>query len=259
MKKDGKLVDVESVRLPSFGPLRPGKYILIFLITVILLAVFLLFFLPGIVKGGRYVTFTSSMSSVGVIIDGEYTGSTSGTNYFIESGSHEAEYIKNGITIGKETLEIDHPVFATLFIRRTQTVNIVPTQEEGLYESIFDSTLEDVVSYSAVLSYDETYNYPPLYTSYAMDVSAIGIRDVSSDFHLLSSFVTTEEMLEDLKAAAAILDKNGIKYSTADLTVLDSLISGNGENTDCTLLSPSGLITHLTVSIHTAESLSRWE
>ena len=240
MKKDGKLVDVESVRLPSFGPLRPGKYILIFLITVILLAVFLLFFLPGIVKGGRYVTFTSSMSSVGVIIDGEYTGSTSGTNYFIESGSHEAEYIKNGITIGKETLEIDHPVFATLFIRRTQTVNIVPTQEEGLYESIFDSTLEDVVSYSAVLSYDETYNYPPLYTSYAMDVSAIGIRDVSSDFHLLSSFVTTEEMLEDLKAAAAILDKNGIKYSTADLTVLDSLISGNGENTDCTLLSPSG-------------------
>ena len=122
MKKDEKLVDVEPVRLPSFGPLRPGKYILIFLITVILLAVFLLFFLPGIVKGGRYVTFTSSMSSVGVIIDGEYTGSTSGTNYFIESGSHEAEYIKNGITIGKETLEIDHPVFATLFIRRIRSL-----------------------------------------------------------------------------------------------------------------------------------------
>ena len=240
MKKEEKLVDVEPVRLPSFGPLRSGKYILILLITVILLAVFLLFFLPGIVKGGRYVTFTSSMSSVGVIIDGEYTGSTSGTNYFIESGSHEAEYIKNGITVGKETLEIDHPVFATLFIRRTQTVDIVPTQTDGLYESIFDNTLEGVVSYSAVLSYDETYNYPPLYTSYAMDVSAIGIRDVSRDFHLLSSFVTTEEMLDDLKAAAAILDENGIKYSTADLTVLDSLISGNGENTDCTLLSPSG-------------------
>lgn len=240
MKKDEKLVDVEPVRLPSFGPLRPGKYILIFLITVILLAVFLLFFLPGIVKGGRYVTFTSSMSSVGVIIDGKYTGSTNGTNYFIESGSHEAEYIKNGIIIGKETLEIDHPVFATLFIRRTQTVDIVPAQTDGLYESIFDSTLEGVVTYSAVLSYDETYNYPPLYTSYAMDVSAIGIKDVSSDFHLLSSFVTTGEMLEDLKAAAAILDENGIKYSTADLAVLDSLISGNGENTDCTLLSPSG-------------------
>ena len=240
MKKDEKLVDVEPVRLPSFGPLRPGKYILISLITVILLAVFLLFFLPGIVKGGRYVTFTSSMSSVGVIIDGEYTGSTSGSNYFIKSGSHEAEYIKNGITIGKETLEIDHPVFATLFIRRTQTVDIVPAQAEGLYESIFDSTLEGVVSYSAVLSYDETYNYPPLYTSYARDVSAIGIRDVSSDFHLLSSFVTTGEMLDDLKAAAAILDENGVKYSTADLTVLDSLISGNGEKTDCTLLSPSG-------------------
>ena len=240
MKKDEKLVDVEPVRLPSFGPLRPGKYILIFLITVILLAVFLLFFLPGIVKGGRYVTFTSSMSSVGVVIDGEYIGSTSGTNYFIESGSHEAEYIKNGITVRKETLEIDHPVFATLFIRRTQTVDIVPTQTDGLYESVFDNTLEGVVSYSAVLSYDETYNYPPLYTSYARDVSAIGIRDVSSDFHLLSSFVTTGEMLDDLKAAAAILDENGVKYSTADLTVLDSLISGNGENTDCTLLSPSG-------------------
>ena len=37
-----------------------------------------------------------------------------------------------------------------------------------------------------------------------------------------------------------LLDENGIKYSTADLAVIDSLISGNGENTDCTLLSPSG-------------------
>ena len=223
MKKEEKLVDVEPVRLPSLGPMRPGKYILISLITVILLALFLLFFLPGIVKGGRYVTFTSSMSGVGVIIDGEYTGSTSGTNYFIESGSHEAEYIKNGITIGKETLVIDHPVFATLF-----------------YESILDNTLEGVVSYSAVLSYDETYNYPPLYTSYARDVSSLSISDVSSDFHLLSSFVTTEEMLDDLKSAAAILDEKGIKYSALDITVPESLISGNGENTDVTLVSPSG-------------------
>lgn len=240
MKKEEKLVDVEPVRLPSLGPMRPGKYILISLITVILLALFLLFFLPGIIKGGRYVTFTSSMCGVGVIIDGEYTGSTSGTNYFIESGSHEAEYIKNGITIGKETLVIDHPVFATLFIRHTQTVDIVPSQSDGLYESILDNTLEGVVSYSAVLSYDETYNYPPLYTSYAKDVSALGISDVSSDFHLLSSFVTTKEMLDDLKSAAAILDENGIKYSTLDITVLESLISGNGDNTDVTLVSPSG-------------------
>ena len=56
--------------------MRPGKYILIVLIILILIIFFLLGLLPGIINGGRYVSFNSSLSNVGVIIDDKYIGNT---------------------------------------------------------------------------------------------------------------------------------------------------------------------------------------
>ena len=238
MKKEEKVVNVEPVRLPYLGSMRPGKYILILLIAAVLLVFFMLFLLPGIVKGGRYVTFTSSLSDVGIILDGRYLGSTSGTNYFISSGNHEAVYVKNGITVGNDTIEIDHPVFATLFIRRSACVDIEAENTEGLYESIFENTLEGLADYSAVLSYDSSYNYPPLYSNYAADAAALSLRDVSSDMHLLSSFVTTEEMYDDLVNALRILDRAGITYSTVSTDLLQALLSGNAGSTDEVIVSP---------------------
>ena len=94
MKKE-KLPEVEPVRLPVLFGMRPGKYILILLIAAVILIFFLLGILPGIVRGGRYISFETSYSDVGVILDGQYIGSSEGSRIFVSSGSHEAEYIKN--------------------------------------------------------------------------------------------------------------------------------------------------------------------
>ena len=113
MKKD-KLPEVEKVVLPKFLGMRPGKYILIALVIVILILFFLIGILPGILNGGRYVSFNSELSNVGIILDEKYIGSTEGSRIFVPSGEHKVEFIKDSEVIYSETLKIDHPIVLTL-------------------------------------------------------------------------------------------------------------------------------------------------
>lgn len=227
MKKKKDIPEVTPVRLPEILGMRPGKYIFILSVIIVMLAVFLILYLPGIVNGGRWVQFTSEMTDVGVFVDGRYTASTTGQRVFIQSGTHEVTYIKNSTVAGSSSLDVDHPVFGTLFVRRTLDVPVTITADESeLYQGIKEETLEGLVAYSAVLEYDRFYNYRPLLTSYAKDVAALGLKDVSNDFYIFSLFVTSEKMLDDLKQAMEILDDNGISYRTADVEEIQSLING---------------------------------
>lgn len=238
MKGKRKLVEVEPVRLSEKFGMRPGKYILLILSAALLVIIFLLLFLPGIVKGGRWTGFDSPMTDVGVIVDGRYIGSTSGSEYFIPSGVHEVEYIKNGIRISGGTLEIDHPVFATLFVHRRLDVPVTVEETEGLYESVYEHTLRELVVYSGVLSFDDFYDCPPLYSNYARDIVALGLGDVSSDFLLLSMFATSAELVDDLEKAVSILEENGVAYECIDLADARTISSGQPVETDSKLLSP---------------------
>lgn len=239
MGKKKNLVEVAPVKLPYFHGMRPGKYILGLIVLALLLAVFFILFLPGIVRGGRYVDFHSSLADVGVLIDGKYLGSSTGGHYFIESGDHEVEYIKSGITVSSGRLEIDHPVFATLFVRRTLDVSIpVPDETEELYRSVYDSTLENLVLYAPVQDYDSSYNYPQLYQKYAQDAAALCAGDVSRDFYTLSLFASSQAMADDLEAAASMLTDAGLTFSSADPALARTLLEG-GYRTQTDSVTPS--------------------
>ena len=95
MKRRIDLPQVDEVKLPEFLHMRPGVYILIVLVLALLLAVFLIAFYPGIRNGGRYVTFTGSLSESGVSLDGTYLGSTD-YQYFLKSGTYEVSLTKAG-------------------------------------------------------------------------------------------------------------------------------------------------------------------
>ena len=232
MKGKRKLVEVEPVRLPEKFGMRPGKYILLMLIAAVVLIVFLLFFLPGIVNGGRWTRFTGELTDVGVIVDGTYVGSTGTTEYFIPSGHHEVEYIKNGITISSADLDVDHPLFGTLFFHRMLEVHVETMNVQGLYDSILEHTLQDLVAYSGVLEFDGFYDCPPLYSDFAKDVAALGIVDVSQDFLLLSLFATSAELIADLEKAVSILEENEIGYECVDILMARDLAEGEGVATD---------------------------
>lgn len=227
-----ELPETEPVVLHEILGMRPGKAIFIGLIIAAVLIIFLLFFLPGIVKGGRYVSFSSSYTSVGILDSGRYIGSTDGTKFFMTSGEHQLTYIKDGETIGEETLRIDHPVFFTLFVRRTLDHAITVSPSTAIIERAYERALEDAVLYSAVTDYDEFYNYRPLITAFAEDAIANGEQEVADEIFTLASFVTSDMMYADLQSAIKVLEENGISYTSPELEIvleaIPSILAGTG-------------------------------
>lgn len=223
-KKKITLPEVEEVKLPVLFGLRPGKYILILLILVILALVFLFGFLPGIVNGGRYVHFNSSYSYVGVIVDDIYIGSTEGSRFFIPSGKHNVEYLKNGDVVFNESIEIDHPVFMTMLFKRTMDIDVNIPEETKIYEKSLSLALEDLPLYSVVTEYPSAYNYRPIFTMLAKDAVSAGIKDVADDLLLEALFITTEEMFEDYKQAKELYQKNSINYKSEKLIKLEDAL-----------------------------------
>ncbi len=223
MKKD-KLPEVEDVVLPKFLGMRPGKYILIALIVVILLLVFLLGILPGIISSGRYISFNSNLADVGIILDGKYIGSTEGSRIFVSSGKHNVEYIKNSEKIADDVISVDKPIFLTLLIKRTMNVDVPNVGNQEIYNKSLKNTLNNIVSYSQVVDYSEFYNYPPLITNLAKDAVACNISDVSKEFFLLLNFITSDVMKADLDNALSILGQNNISYNSANFTKLYNIL-----------------------------------
>lgn len=215
MKKD-KLPEVEDVVLPKFLGMRPGKYILIVLIIFILIIFFLLGLLPGIINGGRYVKFNSSLSNVGIIIDNEYIGSTEGSRIFVSSGKHQVEYIKDSIVIDSATIEVDHPILLTMLFKRTMDVELLISPDKTVYERALKRTLEQIQDYSAITDYSSSYNYPPLIENLAKDAISCRQSDVSKEFFFIANFITSNEMKNDLDNAINILKDNNINYSSLE-------------------------------------------
>ena len=223
MKKE-KLPEVEQVVLPNVLGMRPGKYILIALIVVILLLIFLLGILPGIISSGRYISFNSNLADVGIILDGKYIGSTEGSRIFVSSGKHNVEYIKNSEKIADDVISVDKPIFLTLLIKRTMNVDVPNVGNQEIYNKSLENTLYNIVSYSQVVDYSDFYNYPPLITNLAKDAVACNISDVSKEFFLLLNFITSDVLKADLDNALIILEQNNISYKTANFTNLYNML-----------------------------------
>ena len=232
MKKD-KLPEVEKVVLPKFLGMRPGKYILIALVIVILILFFLIGILPGILNGGRYVSFNSELSNVGIILDEKYIGSTEGSRIFVPSGEHRVEFIKDSEVIYSETLKIDHPIVLTLIFKRTLDVNVPVANNKEIYQRALISTIEQIEAYSAITDYSEFYNYPPLIENLAKDAASCGINDVAEELFFISNFITSNEMKLDLDNAIKLLEDNNINYKSDSFnnlySKLDDILDSNSD------------------------------
>lgn len=224
--KNEKLPEVEPVKLPVLYGMRPGKYILILLIIAVILIFFLLGILPGIVRGGRYISFETSYTDVGIVLDGKYIGSSEGSRLFVPSGEHKAEYIKHGDVIYSEDIRVDHPVVLTLLFKRTGTIRPELPQDPSLYEKTLEDTLTLLPVYSHVTDAPASFRQKPLFTNLAQDAVAAGVKDVSEEFLVMLNFVTTDALQEDLDEALSILTANGITYSTPEFDALYSAIPG---------------------------------
>ena len=200
------LPKVQPVELkPIFG-MKPGKWLAMLYISVFVLIVFLAGILPGILNGSKRVTFNSNIPYTAVYVDGCYAGGTPFTKK-IRSGVHNVEYKINDFLLDSCSIKVGHPVFFTWLFPRSMKIDAKLTLSENAYRSLTSEFLNDVCSYSAVLSYDSVNHYPEIYTTYAKSVKDCMFFDENT-FKSSLLFITTDEMKSDAFNACGILGLN---------------------------------------------------
>jgi len=218
-KEEPPSITVEPVHLPAVWGMQPGVYLTIIYAIVFLLALFLVGFLPGILKGGKRVAFTSQVEPTAVYVDGSYVGSAPTTS-FISSGTHDIEFSFNGIVTDSMQVEIAHPVFFTWLFPRTQAIAANLTLETESQVTLYLRQMEaEVFSWSSITDFSETYHYPPLMLRAARTLSASEAAKNTAEgmvdsFSRCLRFITSETLLEDAKAALVVLTDSGLLTSS---------------------------------------------
>ena len=203
MKPKIELPPVEEVVLPKLFNLRPGYLILGMIILALLILIFLLGFLPGIIKGGRYVSFQAPLSETGILLNGTYLGSAT-HQYFIPSGTHTVEYVKADQIYATEEINIDHPIFFTWLIHRTKllqepTISLSHDQKD----TIISFLLNEIQEVSKALEYPPQFPYQPVYKNLFTDLQALEINKPEI-ITLALSMISNETMREEAEQFFAI-------------------------------------------------------
>lgn len=227
MKRHIELPQVKEVQLPHFLGMRPGIYIAVLLIVAIILLLFVVGFLPGIIRGGRYVTFSSPLAQTGVTIDGTYLGGTP-YQFFVPSGEHEVTFTKGGIPIGKTTLKVDHPVFLTWLFHRTSKLDsdiTNLTSQEKTSITVFN--LQEVISFSSITVFDAVHPYSPVFKNLIEDALAMKLDDTSltDSFALAANFITSKAMLTDALEAKEVMSNKTTPLIEKTLKVAQQLFA----------------------------------
>jgi hypothetical protein len=212
MKKSDQLKDIHVVPVtlkPLFG-MPPGLYLTILYVLILLIVLFLVGFLPGIVRSGRRVTFTSDLAPALVTVDGKYIGSAPVTA-FIEPGEHEVVFSYEDIVAKQLNFSVDHPVFFTWLVPRKQQVASGPvfaTQEE--LRAYLHRMFDHVVGWSRITDFDDRYHRPPLASQVATSLVQHPLDntgELAHDFMLQSmNFITSEAARDDVASALQILE-----------------------------------------------------
>jgi len=116
----------DIVRLKPILGLRPGVYLAIAGVVVILFVLFFILLYPGIARPGAMVVFTSEPAGAALRIDDVYAGS-SPCRVFVPKGEHIIEVALPGFITKRLDREIPSRLFASALFPRRYNVNVTLT------------------------------------------------------------------------------------------------------------------------------------
>lgn len=225
---------IERVELKPFMGMEPGLYLTLLYLIIIVIVLFLVGFLPGIIKSGKRITFISASEPVIVKVDGRYVGSAPITT-FLAAGEHKVEYYYEGVATRAEMIKVGKPIFFSWLFPRKENYHLKPLiSDNTTFRKYLEAMYREVVSWSAVTDFDERYHRPPLFGQVAATTITLPFKGYEGDLEefFLSSLVhmSSSVMLEDFNSALEVLSANG--FNSAKITEysdqVNSLFKSNG-------------------------------
>jgi formylglycine-generating enzyme required for sulfatase activity len=191
-------VEAVSVRLKPILGVRPGLYLSVLYAGVVLLAVYLLLFFPGISRRGTYLALKAFPEHATVKVDGVYAGTTPCT-IFLRRGERSVEIARPFYAPVTTTRSIRGRVFATLIVPDRQSASVVLqlADVEGLVKA-------------ALADFQKNPQIPQILSDAAWAAESAGTQEKL--YGLMSGgllSITDETQLRELLLAAARVSSNG--------------------------------------------------
>ena len=217
---------VSQVKLkPLFG-MKPGLYLTVFYLFIILLILFFVGFLPGIIKSGKRLTFSSETKPAVIFLDGNYIGSTTAT-VFVKPGNHTVTFSFEKELTTSVDFNVSRPIFLTwLFPRKQTVVSESLINDKSTFSFYLDKMFDQVVYWSAYYSNDN-HHRPPLFEQVAFSALSSNYKNsqLLTDFYKsVFLFIEDENQLKEVEASLMLLKENSY-FSPAEEKVLDILLS----------------------------------
>ncbi|MBN2858817.1 MAG: SUMF1/EgtB/PvdO family nonheme iron enzyme [Sphaerochaetaceae bacterium] len=224
-KKEHPAPPVEPVHLKKTWNLEPPVYLTIIWAGIIIVAFYGIAILPGQIKSGRYYTISSPVQGSAVYLDGEYLGSGTITE-FIPSGSYTLRFDFRDIASHEMVLEVNSSVLFTHLFPKKHPITSPYYLDSHQLKEYLDQLFHDVIIHSSILSYDDVYHYPPLFT-YAARTAIKGDMGSLALYFLRDSalFVTSTEMRSDYLEAIDMLTDHGVTTDGELEVIRDKLIA----------------------------------
>ena len=160
-KSEKQITSPEEIHVhlkPILG-VKPGTYLTVFYSFILLLAVFLILFLPGIRNYGSEVTFYTVPGETDVYVDGRYL-SGSPVTAFVSAGKHEIVLEKAYYQSKSFSARIDGRLFGSLFFPKKTVIarGLVLEDPAGYAAAGYDA----FSSWSLVHEPHTRYQLPPI-------------------------------------------------------------------------------------------------
>jgi formylglycine-generating enzyme required for sulfatase activity len=211
-----------SVRLKPILGVRPGLYLSVLYGIVLLLAVYLILFFPGISHRGAYLSLETFPDHATVKVDGVYKGSTPCT-VFLPRGERSVEISRPFYAPATITRSVRGRIFATL---------IVPDKSRASAELKL-SDIDGLVKW-ALADFQKNPQIPQILSDAAWAAVAADTREKLYDFISSSLYsITDESQLRELLLSASRISSNAeflTPGSFVDLVQRSIAISQKSDN-----------------------------
>ena len=233
-----------TVRLKPVLGVRPGEYLTALYAAVLVLAVYLLLFLPGLRHRGAYLSLQSFPPRAEVTVDGQYAGSTPCT-VFLAHGARTITVSRAFYTPVTLTRSVAGRVFATLIVPDRSSASV----------SLGVADL-DALARGALQDFQKNPEIPRIISQAAWSAAAPDSTQRLYELLARSLLVVTDEsqLREVLLAAARISSRTGFLTPSAllDLVQRGAAIADSADN------SPAWLLLTLTRANQNRLAQSPW-
>ena len=196
----------DQVRLrPLFG-IKPGKYLAVLYLFVIIAILFVFLVLPGLTKRGSLVTFTSEPSGAAVRVDDVFWGSSPCT-VFVNEGRRRFDLVLPGFEVFSEDQDIVAGGFASAIFPRRVSVHAKLQEKEPLYALVLGA--EDAAAWSFTGESVEMYQIPLSLSEGAYRSAPADVLAANRLLAASARFTSTRAFLKDLLRAKFFVDNSG--------------------------------------------------